>query len=319
MELKDVKRIAVIGLGKMGADWVVQLLEGGYEVVGYDNLEDTRSSVTDAVGKGLSWVEKKRVDREKNRVHPEGFAEEALARFTVVDSLSGLFEGDGVQIVLECVFEDLKLKQDLFEEIEGNLTPSMVLWTNTSSLDVEAMGRAAAVEDRLVGTHGMNPVYIMPAVECVKSDAVEEDAFELTIAVLEKLGKTPFVAKNVSGFWVNKRLVPFMLDAYRGLELGETTVKDGDTGLKYSLGHPQGVFKLSDLIGQDTMYRVAMAMYLATQDPRLYPPFILAKMFRDGQLGQKTGQGFYKWEGMKNVEPVDFTDFQIKDTDTVLL
>ncbi|MDH3816407.1 MAG: 3-hydroxyacyl-CoA dehydrogenase family protein, partial [Acidobacteriota bacterium] len=113
-------------------------------------------------------------------------------------------------------------------------------------------------------------------------------------------------------------LVPFMLEAMRALERGEITVEDGDVGLKGSLGHPQGVFKLSDFIGADTMYRVSMAMYLQTQDPRLYPPAILARMFKNGEHGVKTGKGFYEWDGFKAVAGRDFSDIVITSSDFLL-
>ena len=99
---------------------------------------------------------------------------------------------------------------------------------------------------------------------------------------------------------------------------GEITVEDGDTGLKGSLGHPQGVFKLSDFIGSDTMYRVAMAMYMATQDPRYYPPAILTRMFKRGELGVKTGKGFYEWDGFKQVGGRDFSNVVISSSDFLL-
>ena len=132
------------------------------------------------------------------------------------------------------------------------------------------------------------------------------------------MGKKPFVASDVTGFWVNKHLVPFMLEAMRALERGEITVEDGDIGLKGSLGHPQGVFKLSDFIGSDTMYRVAVAMYLATQDPRYYPPALLTRMFKAGELGVKTGKGFYEWDGFKPTGGRDFSEFVITSSDTLL-
>ena len=158
---------------------------------------------------------------------------------------------------------------------------------------------------------------MMPAVEVVRHRDIGQETLDLTVELLRNLGKDPFVATDVSGFWVNKHLVPFMLEAYRALERGEITVEDGDRGLKGSLGHPQGVFKLSDFIGNDTMYRVALAMYLATQDPRLYPPAILARMFKRGELGVKTGKGFYEWDGFKPVGGRDFGEFAITDSDTI--
>lgn len=313
MQPGDVKRFAVVGLGKMGVDWVANILEGGYDVVGYDSVPEARARAATALGKALGWIAKKR--------HPEdaGFATQASARFSCVDSEDALIQAlPGCQVLLEVILEDLKLKCDLLARLAPHLGEQAVVWTNTSSLSVHTMGVASGRRDRFIGTHGMNPVYQMTAVEVVCHPELAEETIALTLAVLKALGKDPFLASDVTGFWVNKHLVPFMLEAMRALERGEITVEDGDRGLKGSLGHPQGVFKLSDFIGADTMYRVAMAMYLATQDPRYYPPALLARMFKRGELGVKTGKGFYEWEGFTPKAGRSFADVAIKSSDTLL-
>ena len=307
MKRSDVKRIAVMGLGKMGVDWVANLLEGGYEVVGFDAVAAARERAPGALAKGLAWIAKKR--------HPEeaDFADEAAARFSVVDSEDTFAaELESCQVLLEVIFEDLDLKCEVLARVAPRLPDGGMVWTNTSSLSVHTMGVASGRPELFVGTHGMNPVYQMPAVEVVRHRDLAAETLALTVEILEGIGKSPFVASDVSGFWVNKHLVPFIL------ERGEITVEDGDVGLKGSLGHPQGVFKLSDFIGADTMYRVSLAMYLQTQDPRLYPPAILARMFKNGEHGVKTGKGFYEWDGFKPVGGRDFSDIVITSSDTLL-
>jgi len=308
-----VKRFAVLGLGKMGVDWVANLLEGGHEVVGFDTVAAARDRAPDALAKGLGWIGKKR--------HPDepGFADDAAARFRIVDTEDAFAEElASCQVLLEVILEDLDLKCEVLSRIAPKLPADGMVWTNTSSLSVHTMGVASGRPDRFIGTHGMNPVYQMPAVEVVRHKEIGAQTLSETVRLLEELGKSPFVATDVSGFWVNKHLVPFMLEAMRALERGEVTVEDGDVGLKGSLGHPQGVFKLSDFIGADTMYRVSMAMYLQTQDPRLYPPAILARMFKRGEHGVKTGKGFYEWDGFKPVGGRDFSEFVITSSDTLL-
>ena len=308
-----MKKFAVMGLGKMGVDWVANLLEGGHEVVGYDTADAARERAPKALAKGLGWIAKKR--------HPDepDFAENAAARFEIVDTEGALMEAlASCQVLLEVILEDLDLKCEVLARVAPHLPADGVVWTNTSSLSVHTMGVASGRPDRFVGTHGMNPVYQMPAVEVVRHKDLADETLNQTVEILKALGKSPFVASDVSGFWVNKHLVPFMLEAMRALERGEITVDDGDVGLKGSLGHPQGVFKLSDFIGADTMYRVSMAMYLQTQDPRLYPPAILARLFKRGEHGVKTGKGFYEWDGFKPTGGRDFSDFVITSSDTLL-
>ena len=313
MERSEVKSFAVIGLGKMGVDWAANILEGGYEVVGFDVAPEARGRAAAALGKALGWIGKKR--------HPEDpeFAARAAARFRVVDSEEQFAQELGrTQVLLEVILEDLRLKCELLGRLAPRLPAEAVVWTNTSSLSVRTMAVASGRRDRFIGTHGMNPVYQMAAVEVVCHAEIAPETIALTLEVLKGMGKEPFVANDVTGFWVNKHLVPFMLEAMRALERGEITVEDGDLGLKGSLGHPQGVFKLSDFIGADTMYRVAMAMYLATQDPRYYPPALLARMFKNGELGVKTGKGFYEWDGFTAKAARSFADHVIKSSDTLL-
>ena len=308
-----MKRFAVLGLGKMGVDWVANLLEGGHEVVGFDTVAAARDRAPGALAKGLGWIGKKR--------HPDepDFAQDAATRFTIVESEDAFSaELGSCQVLLEVILEDLELKCEVLARVAPQLPADGMVWTNTSSLSVHTMGVASGRPEKFVGTHGMNPVYQMPAVEVVRHRDLADETLEATLEILKAMGKSPFVATDVSGFWVNKHLVPFMLEAMRALERGEITVEDGDVGLKGSLGHPQGVFKLSDFIGADTMYRVSVAMYLQTQDPRLYPPAILARMFKNGEHGVKTGKGFYEWDGFKAVKGRDFSEFVITSSDFLL-
>jgi len=305
--------ISVIGLGKMGCDWVANLLEGGHTIIGYDAFDKSRERAKDTVYKALKWIGKNR------QPDKSGFADTAITKLIVVDREEEFIkQSQNSQIFLEVIFEELNLKCDMLSRIVPKLPADTIIWTNTSSLSVNAMAKASGRADKFVGTHGMNPVYQMPAVEVVNHKDASAETLKFTLDFLSSLGKVPFVAADVCGFWVNKHLVPFMLEAMRALERGEITVAEGDKGLKNSLGHPQGVFKLSDFIGADTMYRVALAMYFATQDPRYYPPAILTRMFKNNELGVKTGKGFYEWDGFKMVKERDFSDVSFKTTDTVL-
>lgn len=313
MNPQDVKTIAVIGLGKMGGDWVVNLLEGGYEIVGFDSFEKSRETIEERLRKGLKWVARKRKDGD------ESFVDEGMGRFTLVHTEEEFVaKAKESQVVLEVVFEDLKLKCDLFSRIVPQLPENVVIWTNTSSLSISTMAASTGRPEKFIGTHGMNPVYQMPGVEIVSHDKLDDAVLQGTLKVLDDMGKVCFVASDVPGFWVNKQLIPYMLECVRALERGEITIEDADTGMKVCLGHPQGCFKLADFIGNDTFYRVAMAMYLATQDPRYYPPALLTRLFKNGDTGVKSGKGFYEWDGFKPKGPRDFSAHFIEDANTVL-
>lgn len=310
MDPKNVKKVGVIGLGKMGADWVANFLEAGFEVVGFDASSEMFERSKKQVAGDLMWLRKaKHADDASFDVNAY------LAKYKIAETEDAFIaELQSSQIFLEAIFEDIELKCNMLQNFTPKLPDGIVLWSNTSSLSVLTMAEACGKPGIFVGTHGMNPVHQMPAVEVVRHKKISEEALQFTVDVLKLMGKKPFVATDVSGFWVNKHLMPFMFEAYRALERGEITVADGDWGFKGSLGHPQGVFKLSDFIGMDTMYRVGMAMYLATQDPRLYPPLIVMRMIGRNELGVKTGKGFYEWDGFKIVKERDFSGLQIKDS-----
>ncbi len=314
MKSADVRAIAVIGLGKMGCDWIVNLLEGGYTVIGFDASQDQRDSAAERVETGLRWVQKKR--------HPDqsSFVSDKKQRFSVVPTEDAFVRqaAQQAQIFLEVVFEDLELKCQMLRRIAPQLPSHMLLWTNTSSLSIHTMALASGNPKNFIGTHGMNPVYQMPAVEVIRHKDIAQTTIDTTLEILTSIGKNAFVATDVAGFWVNKQLIPFILEAVRALERGEISVEGGDIGLQGSLGHPQGVFKLADFIGNDTLYRVAVAMYLATQDPRCYPPALLARMFKNKEWGVKSAKGFYLWDGFKATKPRDFSDQAFTKADTIL-
>lgn len=311
MKVEDVQKIAVVGLGKMGSDWVAQFLGSGFEVIGFDEKTENYDIVKKSVRDAVKWIFRKDENAEAK-------VDKALGNLTLTASWDEFYShADHVQILLECVFEDYNLKCELLKVMAPRFPDTTMFWSNTSSLNVEGMGDACGSPERFVGTHGMNPVYMMPAVEVITHDKIATESLTFTLDLLSRIGKIPFTAANVAGFWVNKHLIPFMLEAYRALERGEITVKDGDSGLKHSLGHPQGVFLLSDFIGTDTMYRVAMSMYLATQDPRYYPPVLLTRMFKEGLLGLKSGKGFYHWDKGKPGETVDYSDWALKDSSVI--
>ena len=123
--------------------------------------------------------------------------------------------------------------------------------------------------------------------------------------------KAPFVAPNIPGFWVNRLLVPQMLDAVRLLEMGKITVEDGDVGLNTSLGHPQGTFKLFDFVTAPTMLRVALEMFQASNDPRMYPPMLLVRLVKAGHFGANTGKGFYDWSDPRKPVARDMSEYII--------
>jgi 3-hydroxybutyryl-CoA dehydrogenase len=224
----------------------------------------------------------------------------------------------GCDVFLEVIFEDLKLKCSVLAEYLPQLPESVVFWSNSSSLDIDPMAQAGGRPDRSIVTHGMNPVPLMPGVEVVPGARTSSETIEFTRQTLLDMKKAPFLAPNIPGFWVNRLLVPQMLDAVRLLEQGKITVDDGDTGLGTSLGHPQGTFKLHDFVTAPTMLRVALQMYQASNDPRMYPPITLMRMVKNGEYGASSGKGFYDWSDPRNPKARDVSKYVIGTAEEML-
>ena len=236
----------------------------------------------------------------------------AASRITIHPNRDQYIEAArGCDVFFEVVFEDMKLKCTMLQEIMPKLPANVVFWSNTSSLNIDVLGEASGRPEKAVVVHGMNPVPLMPGVEIVPSAKTTEATVEFTRKALLDMKKAPFVAPNIPGFWVNRLLVPQMLDAMRLLEQGKIKVEDGDIGLNTSLGHPQGSFKLADFVSAPTMLRVALEMYQASNDPRMYPPMILVRMVNNGEMGAGTGKGFYDWSDPRNPKGRDMSQYVV--------
>jgi 3-hydroxyacyl-CoA dehydrogenase len=203
-------------------------------------------------------------------------------------------------------------------ELMPELPKNIYFWSNTSSLNIDILGEATGRPERAIVTHGMNPVPMMPGVEVVPGKKTTAETVEFTRKALLEMKKAPFLAPNIPGFWVNRLLMPQMIDAMRLLEQGKITVDDGDIGLNTSLGHPQGTFKLADFVTLPTMLRVAIEMYRASSDPRMYPPQILSRMIKAGEHGANTGKGMYDWTDPRNPKPRDLSKYIVRTTEDML-
>jgi 3-hydroxybutyryl-CoA dehydrogenase len=221
------------------------------------------------------------------------------------------------EVFLEVIFEDLQLKCKVLGELLPQLPENVIFWSNTSSLNIDIMGEAGGRPELSIVTHGMNPVPLMPGVEVIPGAKTSAETVEFTRKALLDMKKAPFLAPNIPGFWVNRLLVPQMLDAVRLLEQGKIEVEDGDIGLNTSLGHPQGTFKLHDFVTTPTMLRVGLEMYQASNDPRMYPPLTLMRMVKNGEYGAISGKGFYDWSDPRNPKARDLSKYVIETAENL--
>jgi 3-hydroxybutyryl-CoA dehydrogenase len=299
-------KIAIIGTGVMGRGWITQCAMTGNEV----HCWDANAEILAGTLKGCIDLAGKTAKRLKI-TDPDLAAETGKRITTYSDKAAFMKAAQSCEVFLEVIFEDMKLKCRVLGELLPQLPPRVVFWSNTSSLDIDVMAEAGGRPERSIITHGFNPVPMMPGVEVVPGAKTDSETVEFTRRALLAMNKVPFLAPNIPGFWVNRLLLPWMLDALRLLEQGKITVEDGDLGLNTSLGHPQGVFKLLDFVSTSTTLRVALEMYRASNDPRLYPPLILMRMVQNGEYGAGTGKGCYDWSDPRNPKARDLSHYVV--------
>jgi 3-hydroxybutyryl-CoA dehydrogenase len=282
-----IEKVAVIGGGLMGSGIAEVSARAGYDTLLREVDEDFADRARGRIEKSLGRAV------EKGKMDP-GDRETTLGRLSYVTDLADLA---GADMVIEAVTEDLELKREIFGELDRLCEAEAIFASNTSSLTIVDMAAATNRPDRMVGLHFFNPVPVMKLVEVVRTIATSEDAFRTAFEFARSLGKEPIVAKDTSGFIVNRLLVPYMLDAIRGLEAGLGTVEDIDRGMTLGTGYPMGPFVLGDFVGLDTLHKIAEIMFDEFREARFAPPPLLTRMISLGYYGRKSGKGFYDYSG----------------------
>ena len=285
--MAEIQTVAVLGCGLMGSGIAEVAARAGYRTWVREVSDELCERGLKAITRSLDRaVEKGKLDA--------ALRDQTLDRIRTTTSLADLGDAD---LVIEAVTEDLETKNAMLRELDGICPPSTIFASNTSSLTIAAMAAATKRPDRVVGLHFFNPVPVMKLVEVVRTIATSDETFRTAFAFAQSLGKEPIEARDTSGFIVNRLLVPYMLDAIRGLESGLGSIEDIDRGMTLGTGYPMGPFTLSDFVGIDTLYRVAEIMFEEYREPRFAPPPLLKRMVQLGYFGRKSGRGFYDYSG----------------------
>jgi 3-hydroxybutyryl-CoA dehydrogenase len=287
VNVKSIERVGVVGAGQMGAGIAEVSLRAGVEVRIYEPTDALVAAGRDRITKSLERAV------AKGKLAPDD-REIALAKLTSTTSLSDLADRE---LVIEAIVEDDAVKAKVFAELDAVVTdPQAVLASNTSSIPIMKIAAATKNPGRVLGLHFFNPVPVLPLVELVRTlVTTDEAAARAEHFASEQLGKQVVHCADRSGFVVNALLVPYLLSAVRMAEAGVATVEDIDTAVVAGLSHPMGPLKLSDLIGLDTLKLIADKMFDEFKEPLYGPPPLLQRMVEAGQLGKKTGQGFYSY------------------------
>ena len=282
-----IERVGVVGAGQMGSGIVEVSARGGVDVVVYEPTEE----LIDAGRKRVTGSLERAASKSKLS---DGDRDDALAKLTFTTNLADLSDR---QLVIEAVVESETVKAKIFGELDELITdPDAVLASNTSSIPIMKIAAATKNPARVIGLHFFNPVPVLPLVELVSTLVTNEDAVaRVETFARDVLGKQVVRCGDRSGFIVNALLVPYLLSAIRMAEAGVASVEDIDTAIVAGLSHPMGPLRLSDLIGLDTMKLIADSMYDEYKDPNYAPPPLLLRMVEAGQLGKKSGKGFYSY------------------------
>lgn len=281
----QIHKVGVVGCGLMGGGIAQVSAQSGFTTV-------VREVSQELLDKGMARITGFLAkDVDKGRLAADA-RDAALSRLTPTTDLADLADCD---LIVEAIVENLDTKRELFGTLDRLCPPATIFASNTSSLTIIEMAATTRRADRFAGLHFFNPVPMMKLVEVVRS-IVTSDA---TVATLREfgaaLGKTVVEAKDTPGFIVNRLLIPYMLDAIRVLEAGIATREDIDEGMKLGCGHPMGPLTLLDFVGLDTTYYIANIMFEEFKEPRFAPPPLLKRMVLAGQLGKKSGRGFYEY------------------------
>jgi len=199
-------------------------------------------------------------------------------------------------LVIEAITENIEVKKQLFQELDGLCDPKTILASNTSSLCISDIAAATNRKDRVCGMHFFNPVPLMDLVEITGTDETSEETIQVAESLVKQMNKESIRVKDTPLFVVNRLLVPLLCEAITLVEEGTASPEDIDKGMKLGAHHPIGPLWLADMIGLDTMLNIQEALYEKTKDAKYRVPELLKEMVANGMLGRKSGKGFYNYK-----------------------
>lgn len=290
--MTDIARILVVGSGAMGSQIAMVCALTGYTVsvqdISADSLQRARISLRERIDRNVAKGRLSAQDRDA-----------AFGRMTFTTDLAeGARDAD---FVIEAAIEKLDVKRALFAELDRLCPAHTILTSNSSSFIPSRLGDATGRPDRVCNMHFFNPALVMKCVEIVRGSATSDDTIRTTVELTESLGKLPVVLdREINGFVANRILVAIRKEAMFLVDGGYASVDAVDTACRTALGHPMGPFELQDLTGLDIGYYAQLGRYEDSKDPADKPAESLAKRVESGQLGRKSGRGWYDYDSEGN-------------------
>ncbi|MEN3613095.1 3-hydroxyacyl-CoA dehydrogenase family protein [Plantactinospora sp. ZYX-F-223] len=279
-------RLAVIGAGLMGSGIAQVAARAGWQVTLRD-LDDA------ATRRGLSGI---RTSLEKFAAKGTIEADEVEATLRRITPTTELEAAADADIVVEAVFERLEIKQEVFRALDKICAPGAVLATNTSAIPVTQIAAATGRPESVVGTHFFSPVPMMKLCELVRGYKTSDETLATARAFAEEIGKTCVVVnRDIAGFVTTRLITALVMEAVKLVESGVISPEDLDTACKLGFGHAMGPLATTDLTGADVLLHATKNIYADTADEKFFPPELLQRMVTAGDLGRKTGKGFYSY------------------------
>jgi 3-hydroxybutyryl-CoA dehydrogenase len=281
----NIKTVGVIGAGTMGNGIAQVFAQAGISVrlvdVAQPMLDRARGTIEKSLGKFVEKGKMTAADRDA-----------AAARLSTSTSIDSLADAD---YVVEAIVENIDAKRALFKSLDALTRPDVILASNTSSISITALGAATKRPDKVLGMHFMNPVPLMTLVELIRGQATSAESMRVASQLCATLGKTPVEAADYPGFIANRILMPMINEAIFAVMEGVGTPEAIDSVMKLGMNHPMGPLTLADFIGLDVCLAIMTVLHDGLGDPKYRPCPLLRRMVAAGQLGRKSGQGFYSY------------------------
>jgi 3-hydroxybutyryl-CoA dehydrogenase len=281
-----IKNIGVIGAGTMGSGIAQVFAQAGFTVrlvdVAAPMLDRARATIEKSVGKFVEKGKLSAADRDA-----------ILGRLSTTTSIDRLIDAD---FVVEAIVENAEIKSALFGQLDAITPAATILASNTSSISITQLGAATNRPDRVLGMHFMNPVPLMTLVEMIRGQATSPESMGLASDLCKALGKTPVESADYPGFIANRILMPMINEAIFAVMEGVGTPEAIDAVMKLGMNHPMGPLTLADFIGLDVCLAILNVLHDGIGDPKYRPCPLLRRMVSAGQLGRKSGRGFYTYQ-----------------------